>query len=33
MRRTLDLIVACYVTIAAAINSYLAVRFWRGIFK
>jgi hypothetical protein len=33
MKRLVDVIVACYVTMAAGVNGYPAVRFWRGLFK
>ena len=33
MKRLLDVVVACYVTMATGVNAYLAVKFWRGIFK
>lgn len=33
MKGVLDVVVAAYVTLAAGINTYLAVRFWRGIFR
>jgi hypothetical protein len=33
MRRLIDIVVACYVTMATGINGYLAVKFWRGLFK
>ena len=33
MRRLLDITVALYVTVAACINAYLAVKSWRGLFR
>ena len=33
MKRLIDVVVACYVTMATGINGYLAVKFWRGLFK
>jgi hypothetical protein len=33
MRRLIDVVVAIYVSVATGINGYLAVRFWRGLFK
>ena len=33
MRRLYDFVIAAYVTIAAIINGYLSIKFWRELFK
>ena len=33
MKRLSDFVIAAYVTVAAIINGYLSVKFWRELFK